>query len=738
MIMLQTVDHVGPWRHIHILGGGRVTSDFYLPALRRMGLLKSATVVDPGSAQCADISAGFADVSVRPMAHDVYLEALEPPRGTGREVVIVALPNAFHVDAVERVIAKGHHVLCEKPLALSRQSCSDLVALAHERGVLLKVAMTRRYLPTFMLARDVIRRGELGAVTRIDVKDCGPFSWNPRSFAFFARDSGGMLADMGVHYLDYLDSIVGPMSPVAYEDDSRGGTESSCDYRLLAGTVPIDIKLSRVGYSGHTTDIHCERGVIRIDKANETELTIAPDGGSVRRVSLHHPFDEADWPSSYEGSFCQMMAELGKALDGAPAEIADATDAARAAGLIEWAYARRSPVRAASVAGGVHEARKVLVTGGTGFIGGHLVDRLTRLSDDVRVTVRSPRSCANLSRYAVEMCPTNLLDSASVRAAVEGRSHVFHLAYGQDGKSAPAITIDGTKNVVRAAIEAKVRCVVVLSTMYVFGFPTGPSPVVETFPYRPYGGEYANSKAEMERWCLAEASKSGETRIVVLNPTCVFGPGGGAYSSLPVDLARTGQFCWVNDGSGTVNFTYVQNTVDAILAAVEAPEAHGERFIINDGHTSWRGLLEPFLVPLGVDIPSYTEKELTELPRFGGRFRLRDVVTAAIFAPEVRRVVKRSALLRRAFSVTKSLPSPLEPHAAPNVETSRALPPEWLAELFPTYTTTFSSAKAHRILRWSPRVSLTEAQDETVLWLMKTGRLPQSTGRASTDCRETA
>ena len=84
MIMLQTVDHVGPWRHIHILGGGRVTSDFYLPALRRMGLLKSATVVDPGSAQCADISAGFADVSVRPMAHDVYLEALEPPRGTGR------------------------------------------------------------------------------------------------------------------------------------------------------------------------------------------------------------------------------------------------------------------------------------------------------------------------------------------------------------------------------------------------------------------------------------------------------------------------------------------------------------------------------------------------------------------------------------------------------------------------------------------------------------------------------
>jgi nucleoside-diphosphate-sugar epimerase len=89
----------------------------------------------------------------------------------------------------------------------------------------------------------------------------------------------------------------------------------------------------------------------------------------------------------------------------------------------------------------------------------------------------------------------------------------------------------------------------------------------------------------MERWCLARAQKALPTRIVILTPTCVFSPGGGAYISQPVELACNRQFCWIDGGTGLCNYTYVENLVDAMLAAARRPEAHGNRFIINDGHS---------------------------------------------------------------------------------------------------------------------------------------------------------
>src|SRR5262249_24350575 len=153
----------------------------------------------------------------------------------------------------------------------------------------------------------------------------------------------------------------------------------------------------------------------------------------------------------------------------------------------------------------------------------------------------------------------------------------------------------------------------------------------------------------MEGWCLARAQSSLTTRIVILNPTCVFGPGGGAYTSLPVDLARQGQFYWVNGGNGLCNYNYVENLLDAMIGAAQVPEAHGNRFIINDGAISWREFLGPLIAPVARDVPNYTPDELARLPRYGGPFRFSDLVAAAISAPEVRTVAKRSATVRKAF-----------------------------------------------------------------------------------------
>jgi nucleoside-diphosphate-sugar epimerase len=289
------------------------------------------------------------------------------------------------------------------------------------------------------------------------------------------------------------------------------------------------------------------------------------------------------------------------------------------------------------------------------------------------------------------------------------------------------VTVEGTKNLVEAAISAGAEAVVILSTMYVFGFPAGPVPVDESFPYRPYGGEYGASKAQMEQWCLARAKSSGKTRIVVLNPTCVFGPGGGAYTVVPVELARQQQFCWINGGEGLCNFTYVRNVVDAIVAAAASEAAHCQRFIINDGAMPWREFLAPLLAPLQMEIPDYSVERFKSLSRPGPAFRVRDLVSAALSAGEVRAVIKRSALARKMIARIPQdhvlrRPGPAQTYARVSSQTpDQAYPPDWLLDLYNPSASVFSSAKAKTILKWSPGVDYAAASEETVRWLSEAG-----------------
>lgn len=722
-------DKPSPMRFV-LLGAGAVTTEFYLPGLYLAGRLRDAILVDPDAEQIRENMSAFRDVCYHASDYKTFLDEL-PLSPDKPECIIVALPNHLHADAVRRAFAKNRHVLCEKPLSLRASECAELKALAASRGRLLKVAMSRRYIAALRLTREIVSGGELGEVRVVDVHDRMPFMWRPRSYAFFAAEAGGVLADMGVHYLDYVETLVGPLTPLDYSDDSGGGNESSLRYRLSApNNVQVNISLSRIHQTGGWLAITCSGGEVKVYKANENEAIVTPTGKPSRRIVIERPFRDPHWPSDFHGSFAEMLCEMEDAVAGKPTEIADVADAERTAALIEWAYTRRAASRIRPVSK-TSQSRQVLVTGATGFIGGHLVERLTAEGLKVRATVRSPAKCANITRFPIDLRPTDLLNPASVRDAVSGVDTVYHLAYGNDGADPARTTIEGTRNVVEAAIAAGVDCVIILSTMYVFGFPEGTNPVDESFPYRPYGGEYGESKATIEKWCLERAKASGRTRIVVLNPTCVYGPGGGAYTCLPVDLARSGQFCWIDGGCGSANYIYINNLIDAMLLASETIAAHGERFILNDGTVTWKQLLGPFVDPLGIDIPSYTASELIRLPRYGGPFRFVDLFRAVVSATKVRDVSKRSVIIRWCFAFTNRVwprrqmtGDPLTTLLPQQQHSVKGDPPVWLAQLYGSQRAHFSAEKAKSLLGWSPRTGLDEAQAETIAWLVMNGRLP--------------
>jgi predicted dehydrogenase/nucleoside-diphosphate-sugar epimerase len=713
---------------ILVLGAGRVVSEFYLPALAALGLISCAKVVDRAPEQLARVAARWPEVEVQ--VGD-FREALRQQESNNiRGAAIVALPNMFHVDACRLAVAAGYDVLCDKPLALQREACLSVYAAACRAGRVVDVNMCRRYLPSMVAMRRAIQDNLIGEIVSIDVEDGGSYAWNPTTAAPFAKENGGVLADMGVHYLDLIEHLFGRLEPAAYRDDCAGGVEANAVLQLETETrVPVRIALSRTRDLQNRLVVRGSRGALTALKDEFGSCLWTSNARLNARLTPERPFVGA-WAPNLLSCFAQKISDFITAIHDRDAPIVSARDAASTIAIIEWAYARRRQINAGPAMPrsqrrpGLSVGR-VVVTGGTGFIGSHLVGRLAELGfAHVSVPIRSAGTCAEVARYPASLERVSLLDPGSVRDAVEGARWVFHLAYGRDGIGADRITTEGTRNVVEAAIAARSECVVILSTIHVFGDADGM--VDERHLYRPKGGRYGTDKAAMERWCLRRSATSSPTRIVILNPSCVFGPGGKTYTELPHRLAKSGAFCWIDDGCGIANYCFIDNLVDAMVLAAGTVKAHGQRFIINDGTCSWREFLGPIV---GGDVDrwrSFTAAHLARLHR-AARPRWSDALCAIASDRNVRDVLKARMPTSAAIALARRLCPVLfdrfdADDKTPTVTSASQdeqlpLPPSWLSDLFGPTRTCFNPARAHTVLGWRPAMTFEEGQTITMQWL---------------------
>ncbi|MBM3796226.1 MAG: NAD-dependent epimerase/dehydratase family protein [Acidobacteria bacterium] len=447
-------------------------------------------------------------------------------------------------------------------------------------------------------------------------------------------------------------------------------------------------------------------------------------------LTPEQPFVDPAWPRDFVSCFAQQFHDFAAAVRGQPVRVS-AADARATTALIEHAYRVRIERRA-----GLEPERpglpvgRTVVTGGTGFIGGTLAERLAELGfTDLVLPVRNYRTCADAARFPVTLPRVDLAQRDQVRAAVQGARWVFHLAYGQTDAEARRITVDATRLLIEEAVAARVEAVVVLSTMGVFGHPDTQSLVDESWPYAPAYGNYGRTKAEMERWCLNPATPLGTTRVVVLNPSCVYGPRGKTYTRLPADLAKEGKFAWVAGGRGIANYTYVENLVDAMLLAATTPQAHQQRYLVNDGSCSWRELLTPLLGEWAVNVPDLTPEALrSHRPSPVEPSTLRQVARHLVSDVKFLALVNRhpvlgplkQQLLNRFRGRMERLRTGPPPLPATPASAAPPVPPDWLTELFGPTRTRFSSAKLQQ-LGWRPRVSLAEGQRRSAEWLKVAG-----------------
>ena len=240
---------------------------------------------------------------------------------------------------------------------------------------------------------------------------------------------------------------------------------------------------------------------------------------------------------------------------------------------------------------------KVLVTGGAGFIGSHLVDALLARGDTVRVldnfsTGKRENLASTLAQ--IELIEGDLRDPDAVAQAVSGVEVVFHLGAlpsvprsVTDPLTSHEVNSTGTLRLLLAARDAGVRRVVVASSSSVYG-DTPTLPKVETMATSPRS-PYAISKLASEQYASSFAQLFN-LETVALRYFNVFGPRQDPHSYYAGVIPRFCMAAWrgepcviYGDGQQSRDFTFVTDVVEANLLAAAAPEASGHIFNIAGG-----------------------------------------------------------------------------------------------------------------------------------------------------------
>jgi nucleoside-diphosphate-sugar epimerase len=230
---------------------------------------------------------------------------------------------------------------------------------------------------------------------------------------------------------------------------------------------------------------------------------------------------------------------------------------------------------------------KILVTGGGGFVGGYIVERLLARGYAVRSIGRSPQP--ELVAKGVEVMCGDLTDATAVSAACEGVDAVFHVAAraGVWGswESFYGPNVIGTRNVLSACRKWQVKRLVYTSTPSVVfngDFIRGGD---ESLPYgKNWLCHYAETKALAEQEALA--ANSEKLQVVALRPHLIFGPGDPHLLPRVVESVKAGRLRIVGDGSAKVDVSYVGNVADAHLDAFDALErgkGAGQAYFISQG-----------------------------------------------------------------------------------------------------------------------------------------------------------
>jgi len=252
--------------------------------------------------------------------------------------------------------------------------------------------------------------------------------------------------------------------------------------------------------------------------------------------------------------------------------------------------------------------RKVLVTGGTGFVGGHLLDRLLSEGYQARALVRRTSDVTYLKKLSVELVEGDITDSVSVDKAMADCEMVFHCAaYVADWGPREVFIrtdVEGTRNICRSGLAHGIKRLIHISSVDVMDPYKPHSQSDETAPYPArFRDPYTEGKVRSEKLVLQFAAENG-LPAVIIRPAWIWGPRDRATLPRQIDALRSSTFAWPNGGNNVLGLIHVADVVEALLRAARIPKAKGQVYNISDGtKTTSRQYLTRLAEELGMAVP---------------------------------------------------------------------------------------------------------------------------------------
>jgi nucleoside-diphosphate-sugar epimerase/predicted dehydrogenase len=585
---------------VAIVGAGYVASH-HLAALKRLDFVELVGICDTNIEAANALAARFGIGLVAPNL--AGLAAVHP------QVVHVLTPPASHASIALEALDMGCGVLVEKPMADTVAECEAMIGKAREKGLILGVNHSDLFDPVVMQALEAVRAGRIGDLISVDIL---------RSSEYPAYAGGKLPAqvaqgsypfrDLGVHGLYTLEAFLGPLSDLKV-DFQASGRDPNLRFDEWQARVSGERGYGRMLLSWNARPMESRlvvrgtRGIIEVDRFLQIcrihRVLPGPKFiGIVLNTFLSAFADVFRVPWNVV-RFATGMLKPSPGIQKGAADFAraardngkppfDGEDALRVISILEPACAEPDRLRREEI-----EARyatlapvDALVTGAAGFLGRSLVAALRARGQSVRVLLRKP-TAAYANDAGVQVVIGDLGDPRSVDHAVAGARIVYHVGAAMRGslRDFEAGTIRGTRNIVDACVAHHSERLVHVSSLSVLDH-AGRDPqavLTENSDYEPQPqlrGAYTQTKLTAERYVRAAIRDRGLT-AVILRPGQIFGPGAEKVTPNAV-VALAGRWIAVGEGTQTIPLVYIDDVVDALLLAADAPNAVSEVFNIVD------------------------------------------------------------------------------------------------------------------------------------------------------------
>lgn len=385
------------------------------------------------------------------------------------------------------------------------------------------------------------------------------------------------------------------------------------------------------------------------------------------------------------------------------------------------------------------QGKTAFVSGGSGFIGGRLIEVLRRqygmrVKTLVRGTTSAGGGAFRAAAAGAEINFGSLLDEAALGRALADCDLVFHCAYGTHGSAAEQrqVTVEGTGLLARTAAGLGIAHFVHLGTVSSYGGNTPPLVEADYVNPKLWAWPYAHDKLDGEA-ALAAAARGGGMPYTILRLGSVYGPYGAAFTTGPLAAMRAGRLAMVDQGEGITSAVYVDDVIQAMLRTAMRP-GDGQIYMIRGpDDVTWRQLYGAYDVMLGQDsLVAMSRAEMERVRRGAWRSALRKVVPEALSAlkasPGFRAAAGALPMVRSGYArFGKKLlkPGPSGPTKAPPPTDQREilLVPGMMTDYF-SNPSIFSIEKARNELGYEPVYSLDDGMALTEQWARWANLIP--------------